>query len=184
MGVVHWDQDSRVNIVCFADLILRYRITYDSTVEDTFYVHTDKGIIKFLRYGKLYGYRVSRNYLNPMAKLEGYERPTKQPTTEASHAVPTVADNRKGFTNRQFKDAKAARDLKAMLGFPTTANFKHIIRLNQIRNCPITLKDIENAEKIFGDNIASPKGKSTRQKPPVIKEDFIEIPPEFLEHNK
>ena len=61
---------------------------------------------------------------------------------------------------------------------------KHIIQLNQIRNCPITLKDIQNAKKIFGDNIASLKGKSTRWKPPIIKEDFIEIPPKILEHNK
>ena len=69
-----------------------------------------------------------------------------------------------------------------MLGFPTTANFKHIIQLSQIRNCPVTLKDIDNAEKIFGNNIASLK--STRRKPPIIKEDFIEIPPKILEHNK
>ena len=110
----------------------------------------DNGIIKFVRYGKLY-----------------------------SHAVPTVSDNCKGFTDRQFKDAKAARDLQAMLGFPTTKNFKHIIQLNQIRNCPVTLKDIANAEKIFGDDIASLKGQSTRRKPPIIKEDFIEIQPKI-----
>ena len=125
LGVVYWDKDLRVNIACFADLILWYRITYDSTVKDACYVHTDKGIIKFVRYGKLYGYRVSENSLNAMAKLEGYKRPTKQPTTEASHAVPAMADNRKGFTDRQFKDARAARDLQAMLGFPATKNFKH-----------------------------------------------------------
>ena len=46
------------------------------------------------------------------------------------------------------------------------------------------MKDIENAEKIFGNDIASLKGKSTRRKPPIIKEDFIEIPPKILEHNK
>ena len=142
---MYWDEDLKVNIVCFADLILRYRITYDSEVEDAFYLHMDNGIIKFVRYGKLYGYKVSEKYLNAVAKSKGYDRPTKQPTTQHSHAVPTVADNRKGFTNRQFKDVKAARHLQAMLGFPTTEIFKHIIRLNQIRNCPITLKDIANA---------------------------------------
>ena len=94
LGVMYWDEDLQVNIVCFADLVLRYRITYDSEIEDAFYVHTDKGIIKFVRYGKLYGYKVSKKYLDAVAKSEGYARPTKQPTTQHSHAVPTVAVER------------------------------------------------------------------------------------------
>ena len=35
---MYWDEDLQVNIVCFADLILRYRITYDSEIEYAFYV--------------------------------------------------------------------------------------------------------------------------------------------------
>ena len=45
LGVMYWDEDLQVNIVCFADLILRYRITYDSEIEDAFYVHMDTGIL-------------------------------------------------------------------------------------------------------------------------------------------
>ena len=71
LGVMYWDEDLKVNIVRFADLITQYRITYDSEVEDAFYVHTDNGIIKFVRYGKLYGYKVSEKYLNAVAKSEG-----------------------------------------------------------------------------------------------------------------
>ena len=82
MGVVYFDEDLLVNIVCFADLILRYISAYNSTVKDAFYVHTDNGIIKFVRCGKLYSYRVSENYLNATSKSEGYERPTKQPSTQ------------------------------------------------------------------------------------------------------
>ena len=67
---------------------------------------------------------------------------------------------------------------------PTIENFKLLVKTNMIRDCPITIKDINNAEKIFGPSISSLKGKSTRKKPQVVSEDFIEIPEELTSNNK
>jgi hypothetical protein len=41
--------------------------------------------------------------------------------------------------------------------------------MNSIANCPVTIADVNMAEKIFGKDIASIKGKATRSKPvPVV----------------
>ena len=58
-----------------------------------------------------------------------------------------------------------------------------MISTNMISNCPINIKDVDNAEKIFGRSMASLKGKSTRSKPkPVIRDD-IQIPEEIYNKN-
>jgi hypothetical protein len=64
-----------------------------------------------------------------------------------------------------------------ILGCPTVENFKAILRQNIIKNCPVTIEDVVTAEKIFGPDIGSFKGKSTRSKPIPVKRDLIEIPP-------
>ena len=45
----------------------------------------------------------------------------------------------------------------------------------------MTTKDINLAEKIFGKDIGTLKGKSTRTKPSPVVSDIIEIPPELYD---
>ena len=82
-----------------------------------------------------------------------------------------------------MEDAKRARDLYHRIGAPTIENFKHIIRQKIIKNCPITLDDINRAEHIFGKDIGTLKGKSTRPKNPIVKKDLVEVPPEILQQH-
>ena len=51
--------------------------------------------------------------------------------------------------------------------------------MNGIKNCPITLEDIDIAEKIFGKDIYTLKGKSTRTRPIPVIQDYVEIPKEL-----
>jgi hypothetical protein len=88
------------------------------------------------------------------------------------------------YTKRQVEDAKKARKLYSILGYPTVANFKHIIKQNLIKNCPVTVEDINIAEKIYGMDIAVLKGKTTRRNPPRVKDDLIEIPMELISKHK
>ena len=100
---------------------------------------------------------------------------------QLTYTVTTVEENQKGYTSRQFIDAKRARNLYHMLGAPSVDNFKKILRQNLIKNCPVTVEHINIAEKIFGPDIATQKGKSTRPKSPRIVDDQIEIPKEIME---
>ena len=61
---------------------------------------------------------------------------------------------------------------------------KHIIRQNIIKNCPVSIEDINIAHDIFGDDIGTLKGKSVRRPSPIIKNDNIEIPPEIKQQHK
>jgi hypothetical protein len=67
-----------------------------------------------------------------------------------------------------------------IVGTPTMENFKSLLRMNVIKNCPVTVEDINIAEKIFGPDVSSLKGKSPRRKPKPVRKDLIEIPKELI----
>jgi hypothetical protein len=145
----------------------KHRITFDSEKEDAFIVHTDKGNMKFKRNPKgLYTFKVSNNYL----KME-------------NHLINTVKENRVGYTQRQFEQAKKAQVLYHIVGTPTIERFKTLLKMNAIRNCPVTTEDVNSAKKIFGLNMSSLKGKSTFRKSTPVQEDTVEIPEELIANN-
>ena len=45
-------------------------------------------------------------------------------------------------------------------------------------NCPVTTKDVDNAEKIFGRDVSSLKGKLTRPTPTTVTDNYVDIPRE------
>jgi hypothetical protein len=56
--------------------------------------------------------------------------------------------------------------------------------MNAIKNYPVTTEDVNNAKKIFGTNMSSLRGKSTRRKSTPVREDSIEIPEELILQNR
>ena len=55
----------------------------------------------------------------------------------------------------------------------------------QIANCPITSKDLDVAEYVFGPDISTLKGKSTRRKTRFPKvEEIVSVPKELYEVQK
>ena len=188
-GHVCFDPTQLANIFGLANLADRHRITYDSRKEDAFLVHTADGTVKFKRTPEgLYAYRPSKEYLRKVAETKCMEPPkdstgSKVTNLQLSNMIATVTENRKGYTQRQFEDAKRARRLYHIVGCPTVENFKHIIRQNIIKNCPVTIEDINIAEKIFGADIGALKGKTTRRRPTPVKDDLVEVPPELIEQH-
>ena len=98
--------------------------------------------------------------------------------------ITTVSGNKEGFTKRQIKGAKAARDLYTTLNYPSLNDFKWVIPSNQIKDCPVTVQDIDVAIKIWGKNIAVLKGKTTWSKPEVVARDFIKVPMKLMNLHK
>jgi hypothetical protein len=70
-----------------------------------------------------------------------------------SHLINMVKENREGYTQRQFEQAKRAQELYHIVGMPTIESIKALIKMNAIKNCPVTTEDVNNAEKIFGTNM-------------------------------
>jgi hypothetical protein len=70
------------------------------------------------------------------------------------------------------------------LSYPSTKDFKWAIRSNQIKDCPLTIKYIDVATKIWGKNIATLKGKNTRSKTNPVARDYVKVPKELLKLHK
>jgi hypothetical protein len=53
-----------------------------------------------------------------------------------------------------------------------------------IKHCSVTSTDIDNAYKLFGDDIATLRGKTVRNTSDAAVADYVEIPKEILDMNK
>ena len=96
----------------------------------------------------------------------------------------TVRSNKEGFTPAQLKAAEAARSAMHIVGAPDIKNIKYAIRGGLFKNCSITEEAINNAEKIYGPDGSTLKGKSTRPTTTKEVDDWIEIPEELYERNQ
>jgi hypothetical protein len=164
-GEVWFNEAAITNIFSYAEMADKYRITYDSSNEDAFVVHmSDTKQVRFTRLGN---------------NLYVYKPPIKNRYIKAQ-LLNTVEENRNFYTQRQFDRAKRARDLYHALGTPSINDFKAMLRMNSITNNPITTEDIKIAENIFGADIGSIKGKTTRRKPAPVVNDYVEIPNELI----
>ncbi len=94
--------------------------------------------------------------------------------------ISTLEENKTFYTKHQFEWARRACQLLHSLRNPLINDLKAIIWMNSIKNNPVTTEYIEITEKIFGPNIPSLKGKTTRRKPVLVVEDYINIPKELV----
>jgi hypothetical protein len=99
-------------------------------------------------------------------------------------SVNTVSENKTGFTKRQIKCVEIARNLYKTLSYPSMKDFKWIIRSNQIKDFPVMIQDIDVATNIWGKNIATLKGKTTRSKMQLVARDYVKVPKELLKLHK
>ena len=87
----------------------------------------------------------------------------------------TLAENQGIYSHNKFKRAKKTRKLYHVIGAPSIKNFKMTLQNNQIRNCPVTEKDVDLAENIFGFDVAALKGKLARTQPEQRTDDTIAV---------
>ena len=177
-----WMSDkSMINIFSLALLMDKFCITFDSAVENAFEVHAPCGIVEFERGPE--NICCSKPGAHAGSSLmtkgsHGHMQGPKQPVK--GHFPQTVADNAQFYSQRQVSRAKAARDLLHATGCPSVADLKTVLKMSGIANCPITLDDVDIAEQIFGPDVASLKGKTTRQKPAPVVADQVSMPQELV----
>lgn len=99
--------------------------------------------------------------------------------------VETVRGNKALFTKRQVNSAEQARRLYKCQSHPSIHDFKWVLRTNGIKDCPVSLRNAKIAQKIWGPNIATLKGKTTRIAAEAVKiESLIPIPKEMIAMHK
>jgi len=168
---VWFSEKAITNIFALGNVVKQYRVTYDSD-ELMFVVHRESA-------GK-----PDMHFRMHTSGLHYYDPREDGAEAEALAFVETVSDNLKGFTKRQIKGAEAARALYITLCYPSMKDFKWVIRSNQIKDCPVTVQDVEVASKIWGKSIAALKGKTTRSKPAPVAKDYVKVPTELLRLHK
>ncbi|KAI2491042.1 Reverse transcriptase (RNA-dependent DNA polymerase) [Fragilaria crotonensis] len=136
-----------------------YRVTFDTSEGNAFHVHKSDGDVRvFSQSAKgLYYFDVGKH--NKEVSL-----------------INTVADNATKYSERDYSKAQLARSVQKIIGRPSTRTFISIIEKNLLPNCPVTRDDIIAAERIFGPDIGSLKGKTVQKRPDPVKVEYTNIP--------
>jgi hypothetical protein len=181
---VWYNPNSMLNILSWSEVAAHFRITLDSAIDDCIHVHIDDGVtLSFTSIDSgIYLMKTSDcekldpNYKRPASKLKSLPHYS---------CVNIVEDNKTNFTSRELEGADTARALFKHLGLPSYSRFIHYVENNFIPNCTVTVADIRRALHIYGPEISTLKGRSTRQKPlPVPVSTFTPIPKSILDHHQ
>jgi hypothetical protein len=142
------------NIIALRNLIQQYRVTYDS--DDLMFVFHQESESK-----------PNMEFWMHESGLHYYDRRK----TKHLAFVNTVSKNKEGFIKRQIKGAETARTLYITLSYPSMKDFKWVIRSNQIKDCPVTVQDVDVALNIWGKNTSALKGNTTQSKTNPVARD-------------
>ncbi len=98
--------------------------------------------------------------------------------------VNTVQGNFEGFTKHNFRIALEARRLQGMIGNPTKQEFSRLVCEKFIANCPVSVRNVQNANYFFCPDLEILRGKIMRTKPEHVRVDYVKIPPDLMELHK
>jgi hypothetical protein len=121
---VWFNEEAFTNIFSMALLSDKFRITFDSEIEDAMIVHMPHGPVKFIRWRNLY-------YHKPMPSASGDK-------------VPSF------YSRKQIARADRARQFYFQMGCLHREGLEHTITSNAITNCPVTIDDLDLADMILG----------------------------------
>jgi hypothetical protein len=153
-GEVWYDPNAITNILSLSSVQKRYRVSYDSGQENTFKVHLDNGEIM--------------QFKESPSGLHYFD--TDRAETEMAF-INMVEDKKAKYSNEDYQRAMLARKTQVLIGRPSTREYIRIVQNGHLPNCPIHREDILAAEDIFGPEVGSLKGKTTRMKAPKVEED-------------
>jgi hypothetical protein len=98
--------------------------------------------------------------------------------------VNTVRENFEGYSRHEVKKAKEARRIQGMIANPTKREFPGMLCEQLLTNCPVTMRDVDNANQIFDPDLANLRGKTTRTKPERVRVEYLQIPRDFVQLHK
>jgi hypothetical protein len=140
---------SIANVVSLHETKQRHRVTHDSWDRGgVFQVHTEGGIVEF----------------KPSSRGLQYHNVSASSSNVGLILVNTVRENFEGYTRHDVERAREARRIQGMIANPTKREFAGMVQEKLLTNCPITIRDVENANQIFRPNLANLRGKNNKGK--------------------
>ena len=170
-GTVWYHPDGIANILSLSKVKEKYRVTFDSDINNQFIVHRPDGT-----------QRIFQQSSRGLYFLDTSLTPQPVNGTKDTVLVTTVADNASNFSNADYSQAVLARKLQKIIGRPTTWAFIYFIENNLLPNCPVNRRDVLRADQIFGPDIGSLKGKTVRRQPPRVEVEEVTLPVTIKQH--
>jgi len=164
-GEVWFHEDAITNILSLKNVRSKFQLTYVSHPESIFTVHKNNGQVNQFKM-----HSDGLHYYDTRSRSQAF--------------VSTVSGEAEGYSKQQLSQAKQARELQAKLGHPSLHDLKSIVSANLISNLPVTIADIDRAEKIFGPSLPILKGKTVRQSPKQVQSDYLSVPSSILAANQ
>ena len=97
--------------------------------------------------------------------------------------VHTVTNKIEGNTQLDINRAKLARCIQNILMRPASrALYEKLIP--HLDGCPVTYKDVQAADDIYGPNLGSLKGKTVRQNNQPVSSDIAGVPFHVMEKHR
>jgi hypothetical protein len=163
-GTVWYDPRSIANILSLSKVNQKYHVRYDSSDGKFVLTKADGSVIHFVE---------------SSTGLFFFDTAMKQ-EHDGCVFVSTVADNKSGYTNEDYRKAVVARDLLLTLGRPSVQDFIRIVHNKLLTNCPVTVADIQAAEHIFGPDVGSLRVKTTRRRPHKVDFRYSSLPVDIM----
>ncbi len=98
--------------------------------------------------------------------------------------VNTVRGNFEGYTCHKLERAREAQCIQGMIANPTEMEFAGMVREQLLTNYPVTISDVDNANQIFGPDVANHRGKMTRTKLDCVRVKYVQIPRDLVQLHK
>ena len=153
---VYHNPNGIANVLSLKSVAEKHRVTYDSWDRNgVFKVHTQDGVVEFkpsergLHYIDVSTERDVVQHMLVTADISVKEDKEGENVTKECMMVTTVRGNLEGYTRHEIGKAKEARRLQGMIGNPTEKEFEGMVREKLIANCPVTVQDVHNANRIL-----------------------------------
>ena len=148
LGQVYFSEKSSANILSFATLVDEGAVVRYNTANDSFDLISAPGRAPYTFTRRIVNGHKKKFYCCDARTLPEYD-----------HNYALHAFLRKTINAREMSKAREARQLLARLGFPPTIAAAQIVETGS--NFRVTRRDFQNADAIWGPDVASLKGKST-----------------------
>jgi hypothetical protein len=162
-GEVWFNPNGIANILSMSQVEREFPITYEN---QNFTIHKTDGTKRHFTKSEQGLY-----YLDAAASLKN----------TGVVLVDTVADKKSSYSNKDYSQAVLARKVQDMIGRPSLKTFLKVVENNLLMNCPITRNNVVAAEDLFGPNLGSLKGKTTRRTSPRVRPENHSIPLGIME---